>query len=31
MMANLTYFAKLLKANPINSNLKQLSELAKHD
>jgi len=31
MMANLTYFAKLLKANPIDSNLKQLSELAKHD
>jgi multimeric flavodoxin WrbA len=31
MVANLTYFAKLLKNNPIPTNLKQLDELAKKE
>jgi multimeric flavodoxin WrbA len=31
MVANLTWFAKLLKANPIGSNLKELRELAKKE
>ena len=31
MIANLTYFAKLLKANPIDSNLNELKELAKKE
>lgn len=31
MIANLVYFAKLLKANPIPTNLKQLNELARKE
>ncbi len=31
MIANLTYFAKLLKAHPINSNLNELQKLAKKE
>ena len=31
MIANLTYFARLLKDNPIDSNLKELRELAKRE
>src|SRR6201999_11811 len=31
MIANLTFFAKLLKANPIDSNLNELKELAKKE
>ncbi|MDB5091630.1 MAG: hypothetical protein JWR09_5624 [Mucilaginibacter sp.] len=31
MIANLTYFAKLLKTNPIDSNLNELQKLAKRD
>ncbi|ASU35111.1 flavodoxin family protein [Mucilaginibacter xinganensis] len=31
MIANLTYFAKLLKTNPIDSNLRALKELAKKE
>ncbi|GAA4341709.1 flavodoxin family protein [Mucilaginibacter gynuensis] len=31
MVANLVYFAKLLKANPIDTNLKMLKELAKQE
>jgi multimeric flavodoxin WrbA len=31
MVANLVYFAKMLKANPIDTNLKELRELAKKE
>jgi multimeric flavodoxin WrbA len=31
MIANLTFFARLLKENPINSNLKELREIAKKE
>ncbi|MDB4923108.1 MAG: hypothetical protein JWQ54_5091 [Mucilaginibacter sp.] len=31
MIANLTYFVKLLKTCPINSNLNKVKELTKHD